>query len=67
MHPPNRGNSWPATATLVVHVEPKRIPLETGGDRFSAWLVIKAIGVKKTIGVKGGWPRVDTEGLIGSD
>jgi hypothetical protein len=26
VHPQNRGNFWPATATTGVHVEPKRIP-----------------------------------------
>jgi hypothetical protein len=41
VHPQNRGNFWPATAALVVHVEPRRIPLVIGGDRFPARLVIK--------------------------
>jgi hypothetical protein len=44
-NPQNRGNFWPATppatATTVVHVEPTRTPLVTGGDRSPAWLVKK--------------------------
>jgi hypothetical protein len=39
VHPQSRDNFWPATATTGVHVEPKRIPLVTGVDRFPAWLV----------------------------
>jgi hypothetical protein len=34
-------NLWPATATLVVHVNQGQLPLVTGGDRIPAWLVIK--------------------------
>jgi hypothetical protein len=46
-HPQKCGESWLATATLVVHSEPRRIPLVIGGDRSSAWLVIEE---KPTLG-----------------
>jgi hypothetical protein len=35
------GDFWPATAATGVRMEAKRIPLVTGGDRFTAWLVFK--------------------------
>jgi hypothetical protein len=41
VHSDNRGNVWPATATPVVHVEPRRIFLVTAGDRSPAWLACK--------------------------
>jgi hypothetical protein len=37
VRPRNRGVYWPATAILVVHVQPRRTPLKTGGDSFPAW------------------------------
>jgi hypothetical protein len=41
VYPQNRGKIWPDTATLVVHVDPRRIPLVTGRCQISACIVEK--------------------------
>jgi hypothetical protein len=41
VHPQNRSNCKPATATTGLHVESKSIPPGNNGGRFPAWLVIK--------------------------
>jgi hypothetical protein len=45
VHPHNRICFGLATATLVVYVETRRIPMVPGGDRFPAWLAIKSLEV----------------------
>jgi hypothetical protein len=64
VHPQNLGNFWPATATLVVHVAPRRIsPVESGGERYPAWLV-NEIKHKRIYSISEGSSR---DGLSGSE
>jgi hypothetical protein len=51
VHPQNRGDFLPATATLMLHVEPGRIPLVIGGD------VIRQFMKKNT-----SWPQLMEQG-----
>jgi hypothetical protein len=64
VHPQNRTFFLPATATTGVHVEPKKSPLVTGGDRFPAWLVIKTKGLdlhSRDINIRGCVKRLGRE------